>query len=497
MMRFDGFERLNGFARSAALVMVLAAVGGGCMRIPRAPVTPPHWAGSPAPGGDPFLNSPPSTPQGQPTPAPADVAPTPDDGPQPTFGDSYSAPLPVESQRVPTPTDLPPVESYSPGPSVNPNVEPPRLEAPTIVPQEVTVPPTLKLAVNAPENKLVGEVTVFEVTLQNTGDDPAEDVVIESRFEEGFVFPGSTDRQVNQTIGTLDAGESRDLKLSLRSDREGHHCVEFSLLAKGAKTVTEKVCVQYRDSAVSLEINGPARRMVGGHAEWNLTLLSRNDRSVADASVVLEYDSTYLKPIGGSEGARQELGRITWPLGKLAAAERVELQIEFECLMPVDSTCLSLEVTAEDQTEQTAESCLAIDRPTGALEIDLGDSPDPVQIGAELQYQVTVTNRDLQAVHELQVTATLPEMFRGVSFEVREGGQVLSGINAGVQGKVVKFDPVDVLAPDSKLTYRIKVKALQAGTGRLLLSVSSDDGPSGKIRLEEVSTVVKQVARDE
>ena len=480
MTRSCGLQRFHRLALRVVLLAAVCLLISGCMRASRAPITPPHWMAPPA--GDPFLSPQPEL--GQPTPVPGGLAPVPDDNPQPTFG----APTPVETERVPTPVDLPPLESDYP---VNPNVEPPRLEAPTIVPQAVTVPPTLGLTVSSPEENLVGKVTVFEVTVQNTGDQAAEDVVIESRFEEGLKFPGSTDRQVNQTVGTLAAGESRDLKLSLTSDRAGYHCVEFSLIAKGAKAVTKKVCVQYRDAAVSLEANGPAKRMVGGHAEWNLTVLTRDFLPVTGAEVVLDYDSTYLKPVGGSEGAKQELGRITWPLGMLDVSERVELQVEFECLMPVDSTCLKFQVSADGKLEQTAESCLAIDRRVGALELDLRDSADPAKVGEELEYEITVTNRDLRAVHDLQLTGTLPAMFRAISFEVKEGGQPLSGVNAQVSGSVVKFDPVDVLAPDAALTYRIKVKALQAGTGRLLLSASSDDTLSGKLRLEEVSTVVE------
>jgi hypothetical protein len=316
-------------------------------------------------------------------------------------------------------------------------------------------------------------------------------VVIQSRFEEGFVFPGSSDRQVNQSVGSLNPGETREVKLSLRSDRAGFHCVEFSVEAAGAKPVTKKVCVEYRDSAVSLEVGGPVKRLVGGNAEWNLTVLSRDFLPVTNALVTLDFDSTYLKPMGGSEGAKQELGRITWPLGMLQVSERVELQVEFQCLMPVDSTCLSFKVSADDNLEQTAKSCLAIDRRAGALDIDLQDAPDPVKVGEETEYLITITNRELRSVHDVQVTATLPGLFRASSTEVREGRQLLSAVRAKVDGSLIRFDSVDVLAPDAKLTYLIRVKALQSGTDRFLLSVSSDDGAAGKIRLEEVSTVVQ------
>lgn len=485
MIRFHGLQR---FCLSGLLLAGLMALAGGCMPIPRAPQTPPHWMGSPpVPQADPFLNAQPGVVPQQPTLAPQELGPVPDESPQPTFDDGYSDPVPVESFR-PVPLDLPMGE---PELYFNPNVQPPRLEAPRIVPQEVTVPPALRLEVKGPEQKMVGEVSVFEITLRNTGDQRALDVVIESRFEDGLIFPGSNDKHVNQTIGTLSAGESRNLKLSLRSDRAGHHCVEFSLKAKDAKPITKKVCVEYRDSSVSLEVNGPAKRMVGGHAEWNLTVLSRDLLPTANAKVDLEYDSTYLKPVGGSEGAKQELGRITWPLGMLEPAERVELQVEFECLMPVDSTCLSYKLSADEGVEESAESCLAIDRRRGALDVDLEDSSDPVKAGGEIEYLITVTNRDLRSVHDVGVTATLPAQFRAGSTEVREGQQLLAAVRAHVEGSLIRFESVDVLAPDATLTYRIKVKALQAGTGRLLVSVSSDDAAGGKIRLEEVSTVVE------
>ncbi len=476
LCRFQNFSVTVRISVTAGILLT-----AGCMQIPRAPLTPPHWSGS---GYAPSVSPLPSSSQ----PVPEDVpAPVPDDGPQPTFGEDYSAPTPVQSNRN-APTEASPNQAEN---SVNPNVQPPRLEAPSITPEGVTVPLMLDLKIEAPETNLVGEVSVFEISLQNPSDYDAEDVVIESRFEEGLLFPGSTDQQVNQTIGTLLAGETRQVKLSLKSHRAGYHCVEFRLLAKGTEPLTKKVCVKYQDAAVSLQAEGPAKRMVGGNAEWNLTVLSREFLPVPDAVVTVDYDSTYLKPVGGSEGAKQELGKITWPLGTLQSSERVELQVEFECLMPVDSTCLSIKVRADGGHEQTAQSCLAIDRRVGALEIDLKDSPDPVKIGGEVEYVVTIANRGLESVHDLQATASLPEMLRASSTEVREDRQPLSGIQGRVDGSLVRFDSVDVLAPDAELTFTIKAKALRPGTERLLLSVSSDDRSAGKIRLEEVTTIVQ------
>ncbi|MCA9069384.1 MAG: hypothetical protein KDA84_10695, partial [Planctomycetaceae bacterium] len=145
MLRFYGLQRKNRFRLSVVLAVAVITVAGGCMQVPRAPLTPPHWVGSPAQPTDPFLNSQPQVvPQVQ--PQPTQVAPIPDDGPQPTFDNSFSAPTPVETNRpVPTPLDLPEVEPF-----VNPNVEPPVLQAPTIVPQAVTVPPELAIDVKAP-----------------------------------------------------------------------------------------------------------------------------------------------------------------------------------------------------------------------------------------------------------------------------------------------------------------------------------------------------------
>ncbi len=491
----------------------------GCQQIPRAPIAPPHWRS--APTSDPFLNSPAQPlqpvpePFGPPQPVPSrqpTLVPTPDnsfpnggfpnESPQPTFGDSLSAPTPVETNRpVPIPFDLPyensllepndsNIEMFS-NSAPNPDVQPPRLVAPSIAPENVTVPPTLKLNAEAPDTNLLGEISVFKITVQNTGDQAAWDVVIESRFEEGLTFPGSMDRQVNQTLGRLDSGESREIKLSLKSEKTGHHCVEFRLLARDADPINKKVCVEYRDASVSIEAQGPAKRLSGGSAEWNLTVLSRDFLPITGAVVEVEYDSTYLKPLGGSEGAKQELGKIVWNLGMLKASERVELQVEFECLMPVDSTCLSCKVSADGHAPQTVQSCVAIDRALGALDVDLKDSPDPVKIGGEIEYLITITNRDFRSVHDLQVTATLPSTVRAMATDVRRARQVLPNVRAKMDGLAMRLDAVDVLGPNETLEYRIKVKGLNAGTERLLLSVSSDDGNAGKIRLEEVSTVVQ------
>jgi hypothetical protein len=67
-----------------------------------------------------------------------------------------------------------------------------------------------------------------------------------------------------------------------------------------------------------------------------------------------------LKPVGGSAGALATADGLRWMLGGVAVGERVQIEIECECLAPAERACLRAVATADKVPDEAVERCLEI-----------------------------------------------------------------------------------------------------------------------------------------
>jgi hypothetical protein len=103
--------------------------------------------------------------------------------------------------------------------------------------------------VRAAETKEVGRAVTFYLTIWNPGDEPLDEVVIESDFDEPLVFPGRAEKRVTQSVGRLGPRESREMALTLVGERPGRHCARFTVTIEGREAVWKSVCVEFVASA--------------------------------------------------------------------------------------------------------------------------------------------------------------------------------------------------------------------------------------------------------
>lgn len=104
--------------------------------------------------------------------------------------------------------------------------------------------------------KRVGQATIFTLIITNTGKDTAEDVVVESRFDNDWTFPGRDDKLVRRPVGKLDPNEPQTVRLMLVGDADGVLCVRFSVLVGEKNVVSKQICVDYRAESARRKTRG-------------------------------------------------------------------------------------------------------------------------------------------------------------------------------------------------------------------------------------------------
>lgn len=124
---------------------------------------------------------------------------------------------------------------------------------------EVIEDPKLRLIFDPrPTQATVGGLVDVKFTIENIGQVPAEGVILfvdlPLELDHKELAPTDFDRRVDSKVARLNPGESRNLTLTVRPDRDGRHISTASLTLLGRRLATEDFEIIARDSR---EISAP------------------------------------------------------------------------------------------------------------------------------------------------------------------------------------------------------------------------------------------------
>ena len=120
---------------------------------------------------------------------------------------------------------------------------------------------------------------------------------------------------------------------------------------------------------------------------------------------------------------------------------------------------------AECASSVSASASTAV-KGIAAILLEVIDVDDPIELGTNETYVITVTNQGTSAGTNIKIVCTLEDNVEYVS---------ASGpTTANVKDSVVTFGPLPRLAPRAKATWRVVVKAVKAGDVRFKVTMTSD-----------------------
>ncbi|MEX0715037.1 MAG: hypothetical protein WD066_00540 [Planctomycetaceae bacterium] len=354
------------------------------------------------------------------------------------FDDSNSTPLPASPAPIPGATG-------------------PQLPLGPILPTAAAI----DVEITAPEAIQAGSGATYRLTIRNTSAEPLADVVLSAEFDDALVFPGREEKAAEQTLGTLAAGERKDISLTLVAGIAGRHCARFSVSIGRREAVWKSVCTEFLPRRFELELHGPAERTIGSRAEFTVVVVNATDEPLADVRVTLNAPPTFRERAASASVVRQG-DALAWSLGDLKPRERIEIQAEYECREAAQDACVTVAVTGGNIPEERRERCLQVVAVRGILDLRVHDTADPLAVGDETEFVATVHNRGLQAARDVRLDVEIPPNFELVSTEVREDDRLLV-MRHQTAGRRIEFDGLPALASERTLIYRIRARALAAG----------------------------------
>jgi len=325
----------------------------------------------------------------------------------------------------------------------------------------VVTAPKLAVEKTGPAEVLICEPITYRIVVRNTGDGPATNVRVTDELPDGLTTSDGR-KSAAFDAGTLQPGEAKQATYTVKASRPGTFSnTAVAASAEGAKAeAMHKVTV--RQPVLSLTKSGPDTRYINREATYEITVSNKGDGEARN-TVVTDTLPAGLAFVSATEGGQMTGGKVVWNVGTLAAGASKTLSVTVRATaMGAQRNTVTATATCTDAQAEVTTTIEGIP----AILLEVVDVEDPIEVGQNEVYVITVTNQGSAVGTNIRVTCTLPAEQDYVS------GQ--GPTQATAAGKTVTFAPLSILGPKAQAVYRVTAKSNAAGDVRFAVEMVSD-----------------------
>jgi uncharacterized repeat protein (TIGR01451 family) len=341
--------------------------------------------------------------------------------------------------------------------------------------------PQLKVDLGVPNKTGIIDVPInYTIRLSNPGSGDLDEIQVLAQYDPGLEH----DKQSNQPsvslrVAGLRAGETRDQNLTLTPRKAGALGVKVTATS-GGLSVSATQIVTVTQPKVSLRVDGPSKRYVGRPAEWKIYVKNDSDADLSGLVVRDRLPAELQFKFAGQNGVFAG-GEVTWNIGALKAGAEVPLDLITDCQKAAVAAEKLTMASADGNARAEKSAKINIDG-IAALKMVMAGKTNPVEIGKNVIYEMTLTNTGSAAASNITVKATPSPLLKAVG--------ATGPTKEAIAGGVFTFDKVDSLQPGQTITFRFECQAVKDGDARFRTEYTSDLNPVQPIYEEEPTRVV-------
>lgn len=393
------------------------------------------------------------------------------------------------------------------------------------------VKPEIQITKNAPKQAPLCEPFEIEYVITNPGTGDIDAFTLRDPLPDGLRLIDE-EQKIAYKVDGLKAGDTRSFIARVVADRPGDYrsraeaVAGEDLQARSAEVGTKVVAAD-----LAVQIEGPTQTYVNRNLTYTAFVRNSGDAPARDAKLTLQLPQQHMRlvdigsvrtsdhqfqtnvqgqptnapeaePLGAEKAAnaaeQKKADQNAQDSPKLADARTIELgdlapgetrQVGFVVrateadTFPVQaaatSVCGENKKNRAQAVAQTQVEALSL----AALAIGVADEQDPVPVGKQVTYLVSVVNEGTAADQNVKVTAKLPP---SLEFVQADGQSEVTN-----EGGNLTFAPVETLEPGAKAEWRVVVKAKEPGNVRFEMDVTSDKS-ADNVTAEEPTTLFKE-----
>lgn len=343
------------------------------------------------------------------------------------------------------------------------------------------VQPALKVEMLAAEKASACDPLTYRIVVTNSGSGKLANVTVTAALGEGLAtLEGKKDAKFNADM--LAGGESREFSVQAKAARSGKYTSKATATAEGGLTASAEAATTLGKPALLVTKTGPSNvTLVKGAVTVPFEITVKNSGDAEAKEVVL----TDVIPAGATVAASDPNaavagGKATWTLGTLTAGQSRSVKISLS--VPRASTIRNAATAKSTCAEGSAE---ALTKVSGIPAVSLAcvDAEDPVAVGGECTYEITLTNQGNTEDTGLVVVATLSPDQEFVSAK--------GPTKYAVKDKEVTFEPLAALAAKANESYKVVARCTKVGDLRFRVQLKSDWLKEPVIKTESTNVYAK------
>ncbi|MBN1125088.1 MAG: DUF11 domain-containing protein [Sedimentisphaerales bacterium] len=327
-----------------------------------------------------------------------------------------------------------------------------------IVEAQLVVAHTIQEAV------LICDEIPVRIIVRNNGSGTASNVKVVAALPEGLTTVEGQ-KTININVGALGAGQAKEYTVKTKAAKVGRYPLKATAMADGdlkAESVASTTVVT--QPVLQIVKEGPKTLYLGRRAEYTITV-KNTGTATAQKTVVEDTIPDGVEDVRVTDGGKMIGSKLRWELGELPQNASKTLLVTY---MPTRAATLSntASATATCAAAVSASAQTSV-KGIAAILLEVIDVEDPIEVGTNETYQITVTNQGTAVDTNIVIKGILEGQFMEY---VSSKGATRGTLSDGV----VTFAPLPSLAPKAKATWEITIKALKEGDVRFRIVMNSD-----------------------
>jgi hypothetical protein len=312
---------------------------------------------------------------------------------------------------------------------------------------------------------------LFKIQLSNPGNGPAEKVVVHLNATGAAEQPS--------TIGTIAAGETRELEIELTARQAGIMKIDAVAQGDGGLQASSALEVMVRRAALAIDVRAAEMVFAGTDTSYTIHVTNRGDATAKGVILSLNLPQGIKNGVGIDQKPMTS-AQPRWRLGDLTpGTERV---FTLQCqLTSGGQNRLTANANGEGDVQASGVATTMVEA-IADLKLYVNDPKGPVPVGQDVVYEVKVVNRGSKAANGIELVAQFSD---GI-----EPTKVTGHRSEIVPGQVL-FDTISSLPAGGEMTLKITARAAKDGNLRFRAELTCADSDTKLVSEESTRFYAK------
>jgi len=334
------------------------------------------------------------------------------------------------------------------------------------------VEPKLSLTANAPAEVLRCEPIPVHYVVSNPGTGISRQSALNQAVPQGLASKDGTSMTV-VAFGDLAPGVTRSADAVFTASAPGTYEFRPVAVAEPALKADAVTSTHVTQPVLKVEKQMVDNLIMGRDLSYEIGVTNTGD-AVARNLVVTESIPAGAQLKSATDGGQLVQGRMVWHLPDLPPAKStsVKLSLQPQVAGTVETSTRAAAYCAVDATAEGKTSVVGVP----AILLEMVDLVDPVPVGSDTTYVITVTNQGTAPDLNVRINADLETSMQFVSAE--------GATTPTATGAHVEFAPLARLEPGAKAVWKVIVKAVEPADARFSVNLFSDMSKRPVIKTE-------------